>query len=268
MKEKRFRYKLNSRQPKATAKPEASLLLEQVKVDIEDFLAANKSLFFNERDIQVTLALALKDKESDGKPFYDEVDMEYSLPLVELEERGLKIALGDYPWKNNMSVDLVVSKDGEYIPIELKYATRPIDKDIKRFGEDMLTDALIIKNQAASNLTMYNYWKDVRRIETLCRMFGAVKGGIALLITNNVTYWHEPQSTSAYRAFATTEGRTMTPGKKDWAGDISEKITATHPAFSLDGTYTCQWKDTAIDSLTAKGNERVPFRYLLNTITV
>lgn len=236
-------------------------LTAMLEDDIKDFLATNKSLFFNERDIQVTLSLYLTNSKR-----YDSVDMEYSLPMEELEARVEGFGTDIFPWRNNMSVDIVVEKGGMFVPIELKYATRPVDKEILRFGERMKTDALIIKNQAASNLTMYNYWKDVRRLETLCRLFPAVSGGIALLVTNNSTYWHKPQDDSNYRAFATTEGRVMEPGRKDWGDGTSANIIATHPSFCLDGAYTCRWEDTAIEAFAVGRRDKVPFRYLITNV--
>lgn len=236
-------------------------LMELLKNDIENFLATNKSLFFNERDVQVTLSLYLTDSGN-----YDDVDMEYSVPREELKERGVVFETGNFPWNNNMSVDIVVRKGNEYVPIELKYATLPVDKEILRFGEEMKSDALIIKNQAATNITMYNYWKDVRRLETLCGLFHNIAGGMALIITNNGTYWNRPHETSNYVAFAMTEGRTMASGLKEWGKDTSPEIIKTHPSFSLNGTYLCNWHDTVIDAYTAKGREKTPFRYLIQEV--
>ena len=50
--------------------------LLSVRVDIEEFLRKNTKLFYNERDLQMNLALFLK-----SKGYYDEVFLEYSLPL-------------------------------------------------------------------------------------------------------------------------------------------------------------------------------------------
>lgn len=239
----------------------SSQLMGLLRNDIENFLATNTSLFFNERDIQVTLSLYLIDSKN-----YDEVDMEYSVPREELEERGVDFETGKFPWRNNMSVDIVVKKGDEYVPIELKYATRSVDKEILRFGEDMLSDALIIKNQAASNLIMYNYWKDVRRLETLCGLFYHIAGGIALIITNNGTYWNKPHEDSNYVAFAMSDGRTMTSGLKEWGKDTSPEIVKTHPSFNLIGNYLCNWHDTVIDACTDKGSKTATFRYLIQEI--
>lgn len=250
-----------NREIESNSAKDSSQLMELLRNDIENFLATNTSLFFNERDIQVTLSLYLIDSKN-----YDEVDMEYSVPREELEERGVDFETGKFPWRNNMSVDIVVKKGDEYVPIELKYATRSVDKEILRFGEKMLSDALIIKNQAASNLIMYNYWKDVRRLETLCGLFHHIAGGIALIITNNSTFWNKPHEDSNYVAFAMSDGRTMTSGLKEWGKDTSPEIVKTHPSFNLIGTYLCNWHDTVIDACTDKGSKTATFRYLIQKI--
>ena len=93
-----------------------------------------------------------------------------------------------------------------------------------------------------------------------------MKGGVALLITNNVTYWREPQPASDYRAFSTYEGNTLRPGLLEWDKNTAASVLRKHPDFELGGTYPCHWTDTAITARTAKGREKAPFRYLLSVI--
>lgn len=239
-------------------------LIQLLCSDLEAFLATNEELMFNERDFQVRVATWLRDSGH-----YDDVDMEYAVPKEELVERlkpyNVEIGTSYFPWNNDLSIDVVVEKNDEYAAVELKYATRPVDAEIKRFGEDMMTDCLIVKDQSANDLVMYNYWKDVRRVETLTRCYPKVKGGVALIITNSTIYWNEPRHDSGYRAFSTYEGNTLRPGLLQW-GKMSDSVINSHPAFELSGTYPCHWRDTAITARAAKGKEKAPFRYLLSTI--
>lgn len=209
-------------------------LVATLAEDLQALLRTNKELIFNERDLQVRVATWLRDSRH-----YDEVDMEYAVPKEELSARGVKIGSNSFPWDNDLSIDVVVEKDGAFAAIELKYATRPVDVNITRFGEPLKTDCLIVKDQAASDLIMYNYWKDVRRVELLTRCYPAVKGGVALLITNNVTYWREPQPASGYRAFSTYEGNTLRPGLLEWDKNTAASVLRKHPDFELGGTYPC-----------------------------
>lgn len=147
-----------------------NLLVSVLRGDIERFLNTNTELMFNERDLQVRVATWLRDSGH-----YDKVDMEYAVPKEELEVRGLKLKTQSFPWGNDLSIDVVAEKGGEFAAVELKYATRPVDVKIHRFGEPLRTNCLIVKEQAASDLIMYNYWKDVRRVEALA-LFLAIGG--------------------------------------------------------------------------------------------
>ena len=241
--------------------PKRAALLQTLAEDLKALMQANKELIFNERDLQVRVATWLRDSGH-----YDDVDMEYAVPKEELSARGVKIGSQSFPWDNDLSIDVVVEKDRAFATIELKYATRPVDEKINRFGEPMKTDALIVKDQAAGDIVMYNYWKDVRRIETLTRCYPKVKGGVALIITNSVIYWNEPRPDAGYRAFSTSEGNILRPGLLEWGKSIAASVLRSHPAFELSGTYPCHWTDTAVTARSAIGREKTPFRYLLSVI--
>lgn len=72
-------------------------LVELVRNDITDFLTNNEELLFNERDLQMHLALYLKDR---GLNKYDDIDLEYYVPYSELS---------NYIWKNELKLDIVVT---------------------------------------------------------------------------------------------------------------------------------------------------------------
>ncbi|MDD5870401.1 MAG: hypothetical protein PUC77_02800 [Bacteroidales bacterium] len=158
-------------------------LIEKVTEDVQVFLGKQKNgPFMNERDLQMHLAIALKNSSNN----YDKVEVEYYVPLMEAGKK-IKVLGGDYVWNKDMRVDIVVEKDGKFIPIELKYKTKEIKKDIPRFDE-VLNGVAIIKNQGAQNEAKYGFWKDVRRIELLKKRFKAVPGGLALFLTNDPSY--------------------------------------------------------------------------------
>lgn len=75
-------------------------LVDLVKDDVSAFLKSNHELLFNERDLQMHLALWLE--ASDNK--YDDVDIEYYVPNSELE------GYGDL-WDNELRIDIVVRKE-------------------------------------------------------------------------------------------------------------------------------------------------------------
>ena len=88
-----------------------SKLIDIVQQDVFAFLESNEELLFNERDFQMHLATWLRNSAN----LYDDVDVEYYVPKSELE---------NYIWESELRLDIVVNKDGEYCPVELKYKTK------------------------------------------------------------------------------------------------------------------------------------------------
>ena len=214
-------------------------LIDTVKRDIVQYLAqSNGELLFNERDLQMHLALHLRDKKH-----YDDVDLEYYVPPIELGD--------DYPWMNGdkrqeMRLDIVVRKDEEFLPIELKYKTKRHSKRIRRFNEEMPKDVEVLKNQGAQDLGMYDFWKDVRRVELVRRRFRAVKNGLAVFVTNDNQYLNKGKSTSNNFRFSMEEGRHDTV--RHWQQPNST-CAKTHPDFELDNNYYISWNKNVYEGV-------------------
>ncbi|MBE6175808.1 MAG: hypothetical protein E7146_02275 [Rikenellaceae bacterium] len=143
-------------------------LIDIVRNDVFAFLESNNELLFNERDFQMHLATWLRNSTN----HYDDVDVEYYVPRQELD---------NYIWESELRLDIVVKKDGEYCPIELKYKTRKVARKISRFDEDLTSNVVVMKNQGAQDLGMYDFWKDVRRVELVRNRFERVKGGVGCI---------------------------------------------------------------------------------------
>ena len=209
-------------------------LLQNVKNDITDFLTKQKMFFFNERDLQVHLALYLSNlKDKDYK-----VHLEYHIPTSELN---------NYPWtENNISIDLVVEKNGEYVPVELKYKTCSLQEGskINRFGEPMCAKS-IVKNQSAQDLGRYGFWKDVKRLELLQEKFKKkVVGGIAILLTNDIAYTTNPKKEDVkYYNFRMLDAQPIS-GTLKWKEHGEDCETTPQPFVNIELTnkYTPQWE--------------------------
>lgn len=214
-------------------------LAEMVKDDIIAFLDSNDELLFNERDLQMHLVVWLKE----SKNAYDDVDLEYYVPYAVLD---------NYLWKSELRMDIVVKKDGEYLPVELKYKTKAVKRPIKRFGQDLtdkhgeLMPVLIMKNQGAQDLGMYDFWKDVRRIELVRNQFEHIKEGLAVFLTNNPAYKKCPRSTSNNNLFSMSEG--IHPTNKHWKHPDS-KCALTHPDFDVMQHYNISWRNTVMQGV-------------------
>lgn len=252
--------------PASNVSAEASLLAK-LYADITEWLEKQKRFFTNERDLQVKLAIFLEQKGE-----YDMVDTEYRVPLEEMQARGFDVPLRDsnyaeyrhFPWYNQISVDIVVAKDGKYALVELKYATRALAEQPSIFGQPMLSDAKILKNQAASNLTMYNYWKDVRRIEAIGQAFGSkITGGIALMVSNSRDMWTMPHEGAFYTPYSMHEGAVFLAGEHRWPEGVAQRVVEGYPSFVTIRSYECRWHDTAIREKSNNGDH---FKYMINII--
>lgn len=205
-----------------------------VKDDIIKFLTCNEELLFNERDLQMHLALWLKQSDQ----AYDDVDLEYFVPHKELGK--------DYIWGNELRIDIVVKKDGEYLPVELKYKTSSIKRKLLRFDEELSQPIDVMKNQGAYDLNLYKFWKDVRRIELVQKRFKQVKNGLAVFVTNDPSYLNSPKETSNNYLFRINEG--IHENNKFWR-DPDSYCAKNNQGFNLENTYEIHWSRTKTDGI-------------------
>ena len=245
-------------------------MINELRQDCEDWISDLTEVMRNEREMQVRLAMYLKEKGH-----YDNVFVEYTVPLQLLAEHNFEVPSKseddiwttpeNFPWHNQMYFDVMVEKDGRFAAVELKYATTYIKPQPLVFGEEVPNGVEIIKHQGAQNLVMYNYRKDIRRIEAL-KVFSNVIGGIALILTNDPIYWTKPYSSSGYFAFSTHEGNIVGPGDLKWGDNIGDTINGTHPNFVLDSGYNSNWNDV-LNSEHKENTNLVGFRYLISVVS-
>lgn len=226
------------------------------------FLVAQKAngqvIYHNELELQMLLCQHLIKKFN--------VQLECYVPT----NGDTFTAKADYPWRTKdgklqeMYVDIVVNDGKEWVPIEVKYKTRGLVEDGLLFGQPT-KNLSILKNQGAQDLGMYGFWKDVRRVEMLCKTYPTVKNGIAIFVTNDPYYVESPKGKEAdkvnYYAFRMTEGRTAS-GRMAWMNENC-KIAASYPAFKLDGQYTIHWEPVGAHSTP---RDKANFRYCMVTI--
>ena len=211
-----------------------TMLVDIVRADVFAFLESNEELLFNERDFQMHLATWLRNSAND----YDDVDVEYYVPKSELP---------NYVWDSELRLDIVVKKDGDYCPVELKYKTKKVERKISRFGELLSDEVVVMKNQGAQDLGMYDFWKDVRRIELVRNRFKKVKNGLAVFVTNDVSYTKESKSSSNHYLFGMT-GDVTRLKYKHW-GNPESTCAKTHPNFDVEQTYDIEWHSRKTDNV-------------------
>lgn len=210
-----------------------SALIGLVKQDVFAFLESNDELLFNERDFQMHLANWLRNSSNR----YDDVDVEYYVPKSELE---------DYIWDSELRLDIVVKKDGEFCPVELKYKTKEVERKISRFDELLHDNVVVMKNQGAQDLGMYDFWKDVRRVELVRNRFDRVKGGLTVFVTNDVAYTKESKPTSNNYLLNMNDG--VHSHIKYWQNPEST-CAKTHPGFEVEQEYNIEWNSRTVDEV-------------------
>ena len=216
-------------------------LLKVVHTDVKQFLDTNRELLFNERDLQMHLATFLRQTGH-----YDDVDVEYYVPLSELE---------GYIWNNELRMDVLVRKGREYLPIELKYKTRTVRKRLLRFGESVAEEVVVMKNQGAQDVGKYDFWKDVRRIEIVRNRFGNISNGLAVFVTNDPSYVQRGREESNHIKFSMDEG--VHGKEKHWLNKNSV-CCKTNPDFEVEKEYSIHWETRVV--------EDIPIHYVIVTI--
>ena len=218
----------------------ANNLIQQVHTDVVQFLLGESVLFSNESGLQLRLSCYLK-----LSGHYDRVEVEYYVPFQELQRLNPSLTTSNFPWDSDLYVDIVVEKDGQFVPIELKYPTKDIKGSFSRFGVAVTAKVPMLKNQGAQDIVRYNYWKDVRRIEALRQAYAAtIVGGLAVMVTNDPSYRTSPTSNSfGYSRFSIKDGRVVTqPQDRYMAWQNKVKVATTHPKLEIDNSYVIQWQ--------------------------
>ena len=171
-------------------------------------------IFLNEHDFRSCLANYLI---KSGK--YDTVHLEYFVP---------EDALAGYPWKpSDLSVNIVVERGGEYLPIELEYKTKNAIVPLVRF--DSFVGFHVFADQGAHPQSIYNFGKDVCRIELIRNRFSNVNNGLVVFLTNDPAY--VPSPNNSRKSVLSGIGKNV-----DGVGN-----NAAFSVFSLSKPYSVSW---------------------------
>lgn len=174
-------------------------------------LCQNRKAFFSEADFQFSLATTIKEKYKDA-----DVLLEY------------------HPdFDKDMHIDILVIKDGKWIPIELKYKTKECEIQIS-------DHKYRLKEQGARDLGGYYYLKDIERIEKIRKNKNLFAEGYTIFVTNDGRYKNKPRDGVNYAAFALNEGCVKT-GTMDWKEGSSAKQEGS--TINLTGFYPIKWND-------------------------
>jgi hypothetical protein len=187
--------------------------------------------------------------------FHNEADFQHHLALtINLELPRLKVRLESRPFPGErLQLDLLLidRRWGERVAVELKYPTRALTAMVD--GEEFH-----LRDQGAPDLIRYDVVKDVHRLERLIRE-GRADRGLALVLTNDRTYWEEPKQSRgpADEAFRLHQGRELA-GTLRWGPSAGPGTTrGREPDLNLAGRYELNWGSFSAVTGVGAGEFRV-----------
>ncbi len=197
-------------------------------------LKEKRALFFSEADLQLAMAMIIKEKYPNAK-----VWPEYSPEF-----------------NSKMHIDILVIIDGKWFPIELKYKTKGCKKSYQ--GE-----TYILKNHGAKDVNCYLYLKDIQRIELIKKEVPYFREGYTLFFTNDMTYEKPPRKENCfYREFSLHQGIKKT-GIMKWDENASEGTKRyCKDDIELQDEYEVKWRIFSTIDESQSGT----FMYLVNRI--
>lgn len=135
----------------------------------------------------------------------------------------------------NEKVDIWAEKNGEHLAIEVRYKTALLQTIYE--GTE-----IHLKNQAAHDISRYDFIRDLSKLEKIVEAIPDVKG-FALLLTNDRVYWQPPRKhDSVDKDFHLYDGRILT-GICKW-GDLASPGTTLgrEEPIHLTRTYQLKWQ--------------------------
>jgi len=195
--------------------------------------------------------LSLADKR---KIFHSEADFQFALAweMQEIYGDDVKIRL-EFPLRieygNSQYIDIVVKYGGQLFPIELKYAT-----DICSFEEYRLT------NQGAKDIKVYDFCKDIERVECYIGEHDNCEKGYCIFLTNHIGYSRNSGRKSGAMEFHIYESAVKT-GVLDWGENIGAGTKkGRETPITIKGSYTMRWQPYS--EVSTKGYGKFIFNFV------
>ena len=96
---------------------------------------------------------------------------------------------------------------------------------------------------------MYDFWKDVRRVELVRNRFKNVKGGLVVFVTNDPFYTKESRPNSNNYLLNMTEGKHSVV--KHWQNEDSACAkTKSYKSFEVEREYSIKWYQRDVECVT------------------
>ena len=154
-----------------------------------------------------------------------------------LQQNGFKVEINRNTGTEKIDIWAIEPESGQAYAFEFRYKTAivSVESDEETFS---------LKHQGAQDISRYDYWSDVAKLESVVSKYPNVKG-VALFITNDHLYWDPPKrgKGSVDECFLTHHGRHVT-GKLHW--DVRAGLGTTkgrEEVLHLSNSYHLYWRD-------------------------
>lgn len=107
----------------------------------------------------------------------------------------------------------------------------------------MRGERFVLKNQAAQDISRYDFWWDVSRLERL-RAARAITRGYAIAVASDPGYWREGRADTVDCAFRLHHGQAVS-GTLAWTGAGPGTTRGREDAIALQGAYRLDWRSYA-----------------------
>jgi hypothetical protein len=207
------------------------MTMEELHVILEELANNYRPIFHSEADFQFELACAIK------KKYKDKAAIRMEKPYT---KDGKKI-----------EVDIIVNFNGETnIGIELKYITKEYSCPSSKNQNDCKEEVFSLKEHAATNLSRYDFYVDINRLEYL-KETNCIDYGYVIFLTNNSSY--QKGTSGMAKQFTMSCKHTIEPKTYNWdyptwqnddTGAKKEKSVGKRRTDGIDikGKYSCEWK--------------------------
>jgi len=214
--------------------------LEDVKKVLTD-LAIRKKIFHSEAELQFELGVEFKKNLGNV-----EIWFEYPASLLKNHSE----LLGNDKNRSPM-IDLVIIENGDFYPIEIKYAKGKLEYKDENENEYILSDNGKDKS--------FFYVYDIRRLELFASKYSRFKKGYAIIISNNED-WYRSQAPKKRDKF-TFDFYLINNSDNELKGEIWYQLqTDEKKHVILKDKYKTEWAEYSSLEPKSKNSE---FKYLI-----
>lgn len=199
---------------------------------------------------KIARVLTKLSENPERRVFHSEADFQFQLAWGLKEQEGFDVIL---EYSENISnnernrVDIVIVKNNKYIPIELKYFTKPHNnyKQLKQQNDTWRT---------------YDYFEDLMRVESFVNTRDNSDEGYTIVLSNYNFFWQgNVKENVNYYDYRILHNREIKPRDYKWADSEAKSVKGTRreKKIKIKGNYKFKW-DTFFKE------KDLEFKYMIN----